>query len=139
VTASVTRKGGPDNDRFSLKAAFPAAGLTASPTVSGLNLQVLDDSGATIFSCDLPAGSFSDVKGDGSQYRFRDTTGTSTGTNGVYLALIRRNPTRGIVGVRLKGRDYDIPAIVNKPQISAALGFGTQVGSPCFAADIFQS
>jgi len=133
ITTSVVRKGGPDNDRFLLKASFPAADLTASPTVSGLRFEILDDAGASVFSCDLPAASFSDVKGDGSRYRFRDKTGTLTAANGVYLALVRRNVSKGIVGVRLKGRGHDVPAIVGKPRVSAALGFGTQAGSPCVA------
>jgi len=113
------------------KAAFAIAEFTAAPTASGLRFAMADDTGTTIFSSELPAAGFVDVKGDGTQYRFRDTTGTLAGTNGVFLALVRRNPTQGTVLVRLKARDHEVPGVVNQPEVSVALGFGSDTGS-CF-------
>ena len=131
----VVRKDGTDNDRFGLKSTARTADITVAPTVSGLRLEIVDLSGTVLFSSELPAGSFVDVKGDGSLYRFRDKNGSIASANGIFGAVVKRNSSRGLVSVVMKGRNREVPELANSGTISPAPSWGSVPGSgPCLGA-----
>jgi cysteine-rich repeat protein len=136
VTTGVLRVPGADNDLFTLKAVFKPGAVAVLPTSTGLMLVANDSTGRSVFSSELPASGFADVKGDGTQFRYYAASGALAAASGVYSVIVRRNPAKDVVAVRLRGRGYDVPGIVGQPDLSVALGFGSNPGLGACVGDV---
>ena len=131
---TVTRIGGPDNDRLSLKGTFPLGDMTAKPTETGFTLEVTDAAGVVVSRSTVPAGAMVD-SGGGRLFRFTDRDKSYPEANGMTAATFKPDASRGSVKMRLGMRNYDIPGIVDTPNVAVALLFGDQPESDACVTD----
>jgi hypothetical protein len=73
----------------------------------------------------LGASDWEDARGDGLQFRFRDSQGSSGPANGVASASVKRYPTKGIAKVSVKMKESEIPGASGQTTMSASFLFGT--------------
>jgi cysteine-rich repeat protein len=124
---TVTRIGGPSNDRATMKATFPLAALTASPSDTGFTLDVLDANHNLIYRSIIPAGALVDT--DGRIFRYSSRSTPAPQGNGLSSALIKRDTAHGLVRVKVRVRDYDLPGVVGTPSVAVAMLFGQDAGT----------
>jgi cysteine-rich repeat protein len=126
--AIVTRRSGPGNDRLLIAGAFPLADLTAEPSDTGVLVDIRDENGDAVYDAILPSSAIQNVKGASKVFKFKDRTGEHPDTNGIAVAIFKRDTKRAIVKFKIRGRGYEIPQIVGKPHVSMAMLFGEDPG-----------
>ncbi len=117
-------KPGPDDDKASMKGELPLAEFTSDPTSTGLEVLLFDEDDVGVYSAQIPAGLFEDLKGDGSKFRYRASDASPPTAAGVRAVSIRLSPTKGVAKAKIKLKDFELPGALGQSSMSLSLLFG---------------
>ncbi|MFQ5478123.1 MAG: hypothetical protein ACE5E4_05860 [Candidatus Binatia bacterium] len=115
---------GPGNDRLNFKGSLPLADFNSLPTATGLSIEVLDASGAVVFSSSIPAADFEDLGGDGLRFRFRDNRFEVPSANGVVNVSLKLIAAKGIAKLKIKVKERELSGLEGQGTASVSLLWG---------------
>jgi cysteine-rich repeat protein len=123
---------GDADDRLVVKATTGLLTVGGDPTVGGLEIHVLDATGAPLYVSIIPPDAIVNVRNKSRRYVFRNTGSNAPQANGMAKITIRRLWRRGIVKVKAVARETDLEELAMQPSIVLTLLFGTVADESCF-------
>ena len=108
---------------------MPVTSFHSAPDEGGVSMTLVGEAGELIFAADIPAEAFEDVRGDGTQFSFRDDDGAVPDANGLrsVLVTIRNDSAR----VNVVGKAVDLQNASAQTAVTLVIVVGGDTDGDC--------
>jgi len=123
-----------DDDKMSLKAAMYIPNMQSSPTQGGFSLALRDASDAILYESIIAPELWSDLTGNGSNYRYRSDGSAPPQTGGMTQMQVKYRRATGLAKIKGKGALQELQTLVGQPLVSARIQVGNDAAGICAQA-----
>lgn len=123
---------GAGDDRLQIRAALPAS-LESPPTVAGIVVRFLDESGRILGEVAAPASLWADRQGTGRRYSFESAGGSAllAATTGASRSSLRYAPSAARAKLRMTLSETDAAFLAGRSGVGLQVLVGDAAGGDC--------
>ncbi|HYC54665.1 MAG TPA: zinc-dependent metalloprotease family protein [Candidatus Binatia bacterium] len=124
-----------DDDKLSFKAVVFIPTMQSPPTVGGVSLALRDGTDDSIlYEAFIPADQWTDLTGNGTNFRYRDEGSAPPETAGITQMQIKYRPASGLAKIKGKGGLQELQTLMGLDSVTARLQVGDNLHGVCAQA-----